>query len=365
MVLVLAVVAPAFVLALYYFEQMQRILHRLTEVEAPLARTGERITIDIHLARQEEMHYLLSGSRQSLERHAQVLDRIERGIDAGIALSPSGDPHLDEARRRLHDYRRAARDLASVRQATGRERTSSLERLQDSGEALAAEASALAEEAWQRASQIRSQSRRYAEYAQRNLLVVLVIGTGLACYLMWRVPGRIVGPLRRLLHALQQAAQGDYSVGSLPRSADEIGDLSMGIERLVATFKQFDSLKAEKIGEMAARFRLLAESLDLPVAWIDRDLVIRYSNRAFTQAVGAISDGATVGAALGPESLEPMLLLMLRGRDPGDLPPVEPISPAAESRRFQAQAQPIRDSRGEPIGFLISLRPAMEASNAS
>ncbi|MCZ6779882.1 MAG: HAMP domain-containing protein [Acidobacteria bacterium] len=364
MVLVLGAVAPAFVLALYYSAQMQTSLRRLAEVESPLAWTGVRIAMNIRIALQEEHEFLRSGLPRALERQAAALAEIEGLLDSGERVAAPDDSHLREARRRLEDYRVAALTLPSLHLAGERQRNSTLEHLQQTGEALAAEGRAMAEEAWQRASQTRTQSLQAASYAQRNLLVALAVGVLLTLYLMLSMPGRIVGPLRRLLHALQQAAQGDYSVGSLPRSHDEIGELSVGIERLLATFKQFDSLKAEKIREMGTRFRLLAEGVKLPVAWVDQDLIIRYCNPAFAEAVGALSDGASVGAALGPDSLEPMLQLMLRGRDPGDLPPVEPISPAAEPRRFHAKAQPIRDSKGDPVGFLISLRSAMEATNA-
>ena len=364
MVLVLGAVTPAFVLALYYSAQMQTSLRQLTEVEAPLAWTGIRIAINIRLALQEEHEFLRSSSPRALERQAAALQEIEGLLDGGGRVTAPDDFHLKEARRRLEDYRAVSRTLPSLHLVGERQRDSTLERLQQTGEALAAEGRTMAEEAWQRASRARTQSLQAADYAQRNLLVALVVGVLLTLYLMLSMPGRIVGPLRRLLHALQQAAQGDYSVGSLPRSDDEIGELSVGIERLLATFKQFDSLKAEKIREMGTRFRLLAEGVNLPVTWVDQDLIIRYCNPAFAQAVGALSEGASVGAALGPDSLEPMLQLMLRGRDPGELPPVEPISPAAESRRFRANAQPIRDSKGDPVGFLISLRPALEATSA-
>ncbi len=363
MVLVLGAVAPAFVLALYYSAQMQTSLRQLAEVEAPLAWTGVRITINIRLALQEEQEFLRSNSTQALERQAAALEEIERLLDSdGWGTAPN-DSHLEEARRRLEDYRTVAQTLSSLHLAGERQRDSTLQHLRQAGEALAAEGRAMAEEAWQRASRARAQSLQAANYAQRNLLVALVVGVLLTLYLMLSMPGRIVGPLRRLLHALQQAAQGDYSVGALPRTHDEIGELSEGVERLLATFKQFDSLKAEKIREMGARFHLLAERVKLPVAWVDQDLIIRYCNPAFAQAVGALADGASVGSALGPDSLEPMLQLMLRGRDPGDLPPVEPISPVAESRCFHADAQPVRDSRGDPVGFLISLCPAMEATS--
>ncbi len=365
MLAVLVALSPAFVLALYYFAQMRLTLVTLTQVEAPLAFIGERMVSEVLAARQEEKNYMLSGSSLYLDHQGPIFARLEELIERGLALGDPWRGRFSAARLQLEEYRGVLATLAAEEQGPPARRALQLDRLRASGEALVEIGRSLAGEGWRRTAEARKHSLQYAQYAQRNLLVALTVSALLAFYFILSLPRLLVLPLRRQLHALQQAAQGDYSIGALPRSADEIGELSLGIERLLATVKKFDSLKVARIRENETKFRLLADRANLPVAWIDADLIVRYTNRAFTEAVGAESEGASVGAALSPKSFEDILHLRVRGRDAGELPEVEPVTPTATTKRFHARADVVHGLHGDTVGFLVTLTPVLETSGAA
>ncbi len=363
MLATLGCVAPAFGLGVYFFGQMHLMLYGLAHVDAPLAYAGERIVSEVLSARQEERGYVLLGSPVYVERQrlaAAEIDRVTR--EAAQALSAAGEERFMHLRHLFETYRQQVQALAVEPGGTADRRSADVERLRVSGDALAALGRSLAEEGWRRTAEVRDRALRYSERAQGNLLVLLAVTAALTLYLVVVLPRRLVHPLRRQIHALQQAAQGNYSVGALPRPADEVGELSVAIERLLATVRAFDTLKTSRIRESESRFRLLAERYAHPVAWVDADLVIRYHNRAFAEAAGALAEGARVGGAFGPDTLETALRLLLRERDPGALPTAEPVSPAAVPRRYRVSAEPVRTQGGEPAGLLLVLEPAAAAA---
>lgn len=361
MLATLACVAPAFGAGLYFFGKMRLMLLELARVDAPLAYTGERIVSEILFARREEKNYLLFGAAGHLERQRLALAEIERLITEGLALGGPWEARFAEARRLFEEYRREALALAEPGGGGPAERAGRLERLRASGDALAAIGRAIADEGWRRTAEARDRSLRYSERAQGYLLLLLAATAALTLYLILRLPQRLVDPLRRQIHALQQAAQGNYQVGPLPRPADEVGELSVAIERLLATVRTFDALKSARIREAETKFRLLAEKMPLPVAWADQDLILRYHNRAFAEAAGALAEGARVGGAFGPEAFETALRLLLRDRDPREFPLVEPVSPAAAPVRYRPIVEPVRAQGGETTGLLIVLERAGEA----
>lgn len=361
MLAALACVAPAFGAGLYFFGQMQLMLIELARVDAPLAYIGERIVSEILFARREEKNFLLFGSESYLERQRQALAEIDRLLAEGAALGPPWETRFAEARRLFEEYRREAVALGDPGEVPPAARAAHLERLRVSGDALASAGRALADEGWRRTAEARDRSLRYSERAQGYLLVLLAATAALTLFLVVRLPQRLVHPLRRQIHALQQAAQGNYNVGPLPRPGDEVGELSLAIERLLGSVGAFDVLKSSRIRESETKFRLLAERTPLPVAWVDTDLVIRFHNRAFAEAAGALAEGARIGGAFGPEEFETVLRLLLRDRDPGSLPIVEPVSPAATAARYRVSAETVRAQGGEPSGLLLLLEKAERA----
>jgi HAMP domain-containing protein len=355
MVVALACLIPALSLGVYYFGQMRQAFLELARLEVPLTFIGERIASEALAARRDERDI---GSPAYLQAQQQLLARIEGLLVQGETLGASGGPRFERARALLEQYRAEVLALSGPRPLPATERRAQAARVRAAGEALGGEGHALAEEGWKRSAAIRERAVRYSETAQRDLLLALSLTAALLLYLLFTLPRRLVQPLRRQVHALQQAAQGDYKIGPLPRPGDEIGELSLAIERLLTTVRTFDDLKAARIHELEERFRRLALGLDFPVAWLDQELTIRYHNPAFAAAAGALAEGARIGAVFGPEAFEVALRQILRHRDPGELPLLEPVSPAAAQERFAAQAEAIHSPAGEPSGFLLLLRRA-------
>jgi HAMP domain-containing protein len=355
MLLSLTCLVPAASLGVYYFGQMRQALLELARLEVPLTFIGERIALEALAARRDERAFVAGGSPGYLEDQQQALKRIEGLLVQGEALGVRGEGRFARARDLLEGHRAEVLALSGPRRLTARERSAQIERVRATSDALVAEGRALAEEGWKRTAETRERAVHYTETAQRDLLLALCLTAALLLYLLFNLPRRLVQPLRRQVHALQQAAQGEYKIGPLPRPGDEIGELSVAIERLLTTVRTFDGLKAARIHELEERFRRLAMRLDFPIAWLDQELTIRFHNPAFAAAAGALAEGARIGAVFGPEAFEVALRRTLRHRDPGELPLLEPVSPAAAGARFRAQVEAIHSPAGEPGGFLLTL----------
>jgi HAMP domain-containing protein len=356
MLVVLACLVPGAVLGVYYFGQMRQALLELARLEVPLTFVGERLAAEALAARREERILAAAGAPADAHDPRQTLARLEALLVQGETLAPAASGRLERARTRLEEYRAELLALSGPRPLSAAERAAQAGRARAAAEALAAEGRALAEEGWKRAAEIRDRAVRYTETAQRDLLLTLSLTAALLLYLLYSLPLRLVQPLRRQVHALQQAAQGDYTVGPLPRPGDEIGELSLAIERLLTTVRTFDGLKAARIHELEERFRALALKVETPIAWLDQELTIRFHNPAFAAAAGALAEGARIGSVFGPEAFEVALRRLLRHRDPGDLPLLEPVSPAAAAGHFRPDVEAIHSPAGEPAGFLLILQ---------
>lgn len=357
MLVVLACLVPGVSLGVYYFGQMRQALLELARLEVPLTFIGERLAAEALAARRDERAFVAGRSPAYVQAQQQALTRLEALLLQAEALGAAGEGRFDRARARLEEYRAEVLALSGPRPLAAAERSAQAERVRAAADTLAAEARALAEEGWKRTAEIRDRAVRYSETAQRDLLLALSLTAALLLYLLFSLPRRLVQPLRRQVHALQQAAQGEYKVGPLPRPGDEIGELSLAIERLLTTVRTFDDLKAARVHELEERFRRLALSLELPIAWLDQELTIRFHNPAFAAAAGALAEGARIGAVFGPEAFEIALRRALRHRDAGQLPLLEPVSPAAAGTRYRPQVEAIHSPAGEPSGFLLTLHP--------
>ncbi|MEO0073870.1 MAG: HAMP domain-containing protein [candidate division WOR-3 bacterium] len=186
-----------------------------------------------------------------------------------------------------------------------------LERIHTVGSAITEMARRIAARANQRLSEHQTHIRRLSTWSQRNILTALLVLVGLLGWLVIRLPRTIILPVKRIANALTRAETGSLDIHITPTSRDEIGQLSLQLNRVFARLREINELRRDHILHLERRFRTLASDINEGVLVVDRSMTIIYANPA----------------------LKPLLDVdpaVASGRSLTDFPRLTPLKPAIE-----------------------------------
>jgi methyl-accepting chemotaxis protein len=120
-----------------------------------------------------------------------------------------------------------------------------------------------------------------AGYAQSEMIVTCFLGVIMAGMLGWWIPRLIGGPVKELADNAAKVAGGDLSVNVVQRSKDEVGELALSFNHMVAGIRDAqDNLLAEKAGverkvaeavaEIKTKEEYLTHSIDRMMTAMDK-----------------------------------------------------------------------------------------------
>ncbi|WP_061937936.1 PAS domain-containing protein [Aureimonas sp. AU22] len=178
--------------------------------------------------------------------------------------------------------------------------------------------------------------------------------------------------------AARRTGRGDAIVGLRHRLPDSVANVvilerPLGIESLVSSVatsmlarqKQFEmrdrlrelTLSREALAASERELRLVTDSLPVLIAFVDRDLVYRFANRAYEDWFGRGTDeviGRTIPDVLGPENFETRRAAIAQALS-GESVRLEVLltMPGRPDRLTEIRYLPRRDGRGQVDGFHI------------
>ncbi|MGQ9707510.1 MAG: PAS domain-containing protein [bacterium] len=331
-------VLPVALLALYYVSQMNNLTTILAESDTELLRIGNTINHLILQVRNAERNFLFSGdtaylttariitgqiiflserSRQldaelthqfdslllNLANYRQLLDSLDippplhaqprsrvwlaelkktRNLLLQLAQNATDPIHTESllnAATRLSQEIEIGELIGSARNLFYDRMNQTLNQIIESSEKITSRAN-------QRISEHKSRVGRLYSWSQRNIITAILIFTGLLVYLISRLPGAIVLPIKRIANALTRAEQGDLNIRVQIETRDEFDTLAKQLNRVFALLRAFDERKTEHILKLQRQFSLLTKNIKEGVIVVDRSARIVHTNPAMEPLFG-------------------------------------------------------------------------------
>jgi nitrogen fixation/metabolism regulation signal transduction histidine kinase len=294
--LVRLILVPVIFLAVYYLFAMASIVDRIVNVDAPVATSAQRASIEMLDARRAEANYFLLHDPDDIARNRDSLQRLEKIVQACRRLQPQEKPTFDALEAQIAAYRssfnhavqqlgesnlppiqslrqvvrRYQRDLDEVLTNSPHEsRARMVEMLRARIESFDTEIAAKVEE---NDPQIRQTSRDLATASQRiiNLSsdleirswqrvqrdhhraralliraeviggIISLITILVSIWVSFLLPRQVVKPLTDLKQAVDHAAAGNYEIQFDVKGEGEVVELAASIRNLIAHVKDKD-----------------------------------------------------------------------------------------------------------------------------
>jgi len=287
---------PVIVLAIYYLFAMASIVDRIVSVDAPVANTAERASVEMLTARRAERNYLLlhdaddlnanrssishlrgltrqisdlqPAERQATQAMLQQLDLYQSRLDA--AVSHLGEPRqapLEQVQKVVRDYekdinellRRARHenqgqlidDLRSQVGSFDAQISETLETtdpalrqtaagLQDASDRFQQLTSAVEARSWSSVQTDHHEARRLKRRAEWAVSIVSAIVFLLSVWVSFVLPREVVSPLVDLKNAVDHAAAGNYEIEFDVQGEGEVVQLANSVRRLLAHVREKD-----------------------------------------------------------------------------------------------------------------------------
>lgn len=93
---------------------------------------------------------------------------------------------------------------------------------------------------------------------RRNMLITLIITFLGTILLSLVIPGKIAMPFKKIRDAVRELREGNFDVNIYYNQNDEIGELAREINKMIASIKKFEELRADRISVEHRKFDLLA-----------------------------------------------------------------------------------------------------------
>jgi CHASE3 domain sensor protein len=288
------ILVPVIFLAVYYLFEMDWIVDRIVNVDAPAATMAQQASIEILEARRAERNYLLlhdpsylAANREALGRTKQILIQIqdlepqdmgetqkalealaiyEQRVDAAAtAMAQPGQADADRIQAVVRAYEQDLDDLLrgarlkkraqlidELRSRVGSFDTQISETVQAGNPALAPVTadlqtssqqvlellSDLETENWKRVESDHREARRLIRSAEWALSIVSAITLLFSVWVSFTLPRQVVKPLVTLREAVDHAAQGNSPIDFEIEGRGEVADLARSVQNLIARLQQ-------------------------------------------------------------------------------------------------------------------------------
>lgn len=263
-------------LSFYYLNQLNRSLTQIVEKDMRAARLTEEIKNSLFDAYEQErvlpageippaqLEKLRSLFLSLLELTSQVksLSSKEANIARYDAMSKLASESLDLLEQisrstDLEDRRKRLRDTLANFVALSREALQS--RYQD----LDAHQSDL---------------DRLGSNAQRNMIIVMLVLLVSAAGLGFVAPRIVTNPFKKMTRAIEQVRAGNLEARIPVETDDELGDIAVALNKMLADIRIFDQMKIRRIAFERRRFETLANMVDYGVILLKREGDVEFIN---------------------------------------------------------------------------------------
>jgi len=292
--LVRLILVPVILLAVYYLFAMASIVDRIVSVDAPVATSAERASIEMLDARRAESNYFLLHDPDDIARNREAIKQLQGTLEFCRRLEPEERATLDELAAQVRAYRASfnfaverlgesklppieslrevvrtyQKDLDEVLAQSPREsRARLLEMLRARVESFDAEVAAKVEagdpairqtsrdlgtaaqrilslsadlesRGWQRVERDHTRARALLFRAEIIGGIVSFITILASLWLSFLLPRQVVRPLTELKVAVDHAAAGNYEIEFDVTGTGEVVELAASVRRLIAQMRE-------------------------------------------------------------------------------------------------------------------------------
>ena len=291
--LVRLILVPVIFLAVYYLFAMGRIVDRIVNVDAPVATSAERISIDMLDARRSETNYFLLHDPDDIARNRESLRQLQLSVETCRKLQPEEKSTFDDLEMEITFYRvsfdhavgpgrkqaashsKLAGSCANLPEGGGRRsgafdretRARLIDMLRARIESFDAEVAAKVEESdpeirqtsrdlgtasqriinlstaletrsWQRVQRDHQRARALLVRAEIVGGIVSLITLLVSIWVSFTLPRQVVKPLTDLKQAVDHAAAGNYEIKFDVRGEGEVVELADSVRHLIAHLRE-------------------------------------------------------------------------------------------------------------------------------
>ncbi|KAB2842814.1 HAMP domain-containing protein [bacterium] len=272
---VLIVLAIGF-LSFYYLNQLNRGLERIVETDIRAARLTEEIKNSLYEAYEQE-RALPAGEIPiaQLEKMRSLIVSLSEltGQAKSLASKDVNIARYDEM------SRLAAESLDLLEQIS---RSTDLEDLRKRLRGNLASGVALSREAlqsrYQDLDEHQSRLDRLSSNAQRNMIIVMLVLLVSAAALGFVAPRIVTNPFKKMTRAIEQVQSGNLEERIPVETDDELGDIAVALNKMLADIRTFDQMKIRRIAFERRRFETLANMVDYGVVLLKRVGEVEFIN---------------------------------------------------------------------------------------
>ncbi len=152
---------------------------------------------------------------------------------------------------------------------------------------------------------------------KRQMLITLIITFLGAILLSLIIPGKIAMPFRKIKAAIRELRDCNFDVSIHYEQEDEIGEVAKELNKLIASLKEFEALRVDRIEVEMKKFETLANLVKKNVLVTDSDGRLIYLNHNLYSLLDLSSDdiiGKEIQETTIPESIREAYLVALKRR---------------------------------------------------
>lgn len=113
---------------------------------------------------------------------------------------------------------------------------------------------------------------------KRVMLIILIIGFLSLILVAMVIPARVTFPFKKITDAIRELQECNFDVSIYYNQKDEIGELSLELNKMITSIKNFEELRADRISVENRKFDTLANSVKKHVVVCDAKGIIAYIN---------------------------------------------------------------------------------------
>ncbi len=113
---------------------------------------------------------------------------------------------------------------------------------------------------------------------KRVMLIILIIGFLSLILVAMVIPARVTFPFKKITDAIRELQECNFDVSIYYNQKDEIGELSLELNKMISSIKTFEEFRADRISVENRKFDTLAYSVKKHVIVCDAKGVVTYVN---------------------------------------------------------------------------------------
>ncbi len=215
-------------------------------------------------------------------------------------------------------------------------------------------------------------SRQASRVAAGAMLSVAIMATtAVTVGLVWSLllSGLLTRPLNQMLQATGEIAEGRYGVRVRAASADELGKLASGFNRMAQQLAHYYDMNVEEVMAEKRKSDALVRSIDDGVIFVNSQFLIEKINPAATRILETEPQEALGRHFLETVKHEGLFGYVRRAAETGEAPRIPghddvlSVGDEAHRRWYQVAVTPVRVGREVVLGVVVLLRDVTELTD--